>query len=118
MRISDGRLPTAAAIFVLLDAFVALVDALAAERLVGRQLRAQLAEHALTLIAFVVEPRLLVFFGRQQRRSVGFDAGSERQQWGLGRPDVYQHAGRQLGRRQLRLAVGILGWFERRRQSR
>jgi hypothetical protein len=98
LRIPDGRLSPAAAVFVLLDAFVA-VDALVA---VERLLRAQLAQHALTLVAFVViEQQLLVFLRRSQRRLVGFSSESERRRF-IG-PDFHEHAGRQL-----RLAVGQL----------
>jgi hypothetical protein len=59
LRISHGRLPAAAAIFLVLDAFLA-VDALVAVE--QRQLRAQLAEHAfavVALVAVVIEQQLV-----------------------------------------------------------
>jgi hypothetical protein len=113
LRISHGRLPTAAAVFF--DAVLALVDAFGILR---RLLRAKLAQHAFAFLAVLERQLLVVFrcFRRPQRRSVRVGSWAER--WRIFRPGVHQHAGRQLGRRQLRLAVGILGWFERRRQSR
>lgn len=101
MRLSDGRL-SAAAIFVLLVAFLA-VDAIVSFERLFRLFRAQFAEHALAVISLVVVEQQLVFFffRRPQRRFIRIPSESEQRRFV--RPDPHEHA-----RRQLRIAVGRL----------